>query len=110
MSNKKIFLELIDDLTGHDTVTLSLEGFGVTTYTTREIYNAISSQIRAWISVTDRMPEADPDTKYLVCARTKSGYRSINLAWYDGSFWHGMGSMAGVTHWMPLPDLPEVEA
>ncbi len=63
----------------------------------------------AWISISRYRPEADSDTKYLVCCRTAKGLRSINLAWFDGSFWHGMGSMAGVTHWMPLPDLPEVE-
>lgn len=64
----------------------------------------------SWISAFDKLPEADSDTKYLVCCKTVKGLRSINLAWFDGSFWHGMGSMAGVTHWMPLPDLPEVGA
>lgn len=62
-----------------------------------------------WIPVTERLPEADPDTKYLVACKTKSGRQSINMAWFDGRFWHGMGSMAGVTHWMPLPDPPEVQ-
>jgi len=61
-----------------------------------------------WISISQYRPEADSDTKYLVCCRTAKGLRSINLAWFDGRDWHGMGSMAGVTHWMPLPDLPEV--
>lgn len=61
-----------------------------------------------WISVTEKLPEADSNMKYIVCCRTVKGIRSINMAWYDGRFWHGMGSMSGVTHWMPLPELPEL--
>lgn len=58
-----------------------------------------------WISVSDFLPAAG--VRVLVATKPKKGPRSINLAyWLDGSF-HGMGSMAGVTHWMPLPDLPE---
>lgn len=63
-----------------------------------------------WISITDRHPKPDNNIKYLVCCRTAKGLRSINLAWFDGAYWHGMGSMSGVTHWMPLPELPEVNS
>ncbi len=59
-----------------------------------------------WINTTDRLPEPG-DIKYLVCCRTAKGLRSINMAWFDGHTWHGMGSMANVTHWMILPDLPD---
>ena len=59
-----------------------------------------------WISVKDRLPETD-EVKYIVACKTKSGIRSINMAWFDGQFWHGMGSMAGVTHWMQPPEFPE---
>jgi hypothetical protein len=62
-----------------------------------------------WISVTKKLPEPDSNTKYLVCCRTTKGLRSINIAWFDGSFWYSMGSMAVVTHWVPLPELPEGE-
>ncbi len=61
----------------------------------------------SWISVTDRTPEDDEIV--LVVCKAKNGNRSVNRAFYDGAFWHGSGSMAGVTHWMPLPDLPEEE-
>ena len=56
-----------------------------------------------WINVEDRLPE-DED-KYLVTCQTKSGRKSINLAWCDSSgIWHGMGGMAGVIAWMELPE------
>ena len=59
-----------------------------------------------WISVEERLPEHED--RVLVACRTKKGAQSINLAYYSDGFWHGQGSMSGVTHWMPLPDLPEV--
>lgn len=61
-----------------------------------------------WISTADRLPTPDYSLKHIVCCQTKAGHRSINLAWFDGQSWHGTGSMANVTHWMPLPELPEV--
>ena len=76
-------------------------------YESAELAPTVEPPRGAWISVTRSLPEPG-DTKYLVCCRTAKGLRSINMAWFDGTFWHGMGSMAGVTHWMPLPDLPEV--
>lgn len=54
-----------------------------------------------WIPVTERLP--DPDVMVLVSTKAKSGTRSVNRAYCDGCFWHGSGSMAGVTAWMPLP-------
>lgn len=63
-------------------------------------------EVQRWIPVTERLPESDADTKYLVTCKTKSGRQNINMAWFDGALWHGMGSMSGVTHWMPLPPLP----
>lgn len=62
-------------------------------------------QNNGWISVKDRLPE--DDTMQLVVAKAKNGNRSINRAWHDRQGWHGSGSMAGVTHWRPLPELPE---
>lgn len=53
-----------------------------------------------------KQPPKDEEMK-LVVAETKSGIRSINRAYYMGGSWHGSGSMAGVTHWRELPELPE---
>ena len=61
-----------------------------------------------WIDVKERLPL--PDMRVLVCCKTQKGVRSINLAYQVNGFWHGNGSMAGVTHWMRLPELPEKEA
>ncbi len=58
-----------------------------------------------WIKIEDRLPEGD-DMK-LVYAVTKNGTGSVNRAWFDGKTWHGSGSMAGVTHWMELPEPPD---
>ena len=58
-----------------------------------------------WISVKDRLP--DDERRVLVSCRTKKGQQSVNLAYYWNGYWHGQGSMAGVTHWMPLPEPPK---
>lgn len=55
-----------------------------------------------WIPVTEALP--DDDDLVLVTCQSKNGTRSVNRAYYDGQFWHGSGSMAGVTAWMPLPE------
>lgn len=63
--------------------------------------------LNGWISVKDRLPE--DDKRVIVCCQNKKGLQNINMAYQVKGFWHGNGSMAGVTHWQPLPELPEVE-
>ena len=60
-----------------------------------------------WVPTAERLPEED--RRVLVACRTKKGVQSVNLAYFWNGCWHGQGSMAGVTHWMPLPDAPEVK-
>lgn len=74
------------------------------------IFSAPTIEIvqQTWISVKERLPE--DEEKYLVCCCTVKGIKGINLAWFDGAYWHGMGSMSRVTHWMQLPKLPEVNS
>ena len=55
-----------------------------------------------WIPVEERLPETDEIV--LVSCRTKKGTASVNRAYYDGTSWHGSGSMSGVVAWMPLPE------
>ncbi len=55
-----------------------------------------------WIPVDERLPE--DERMVLVTCQTKKGIRSTNRAYYDGKFWHGSGSMSGVTAWQPLPE------
>ena len=59
-----------------------------------------------WISVKERLPESNE--RVLVVCRTKKGVQTVNLAYCDDNgHWHGQGSMAGVTHWQPLPEVPK---
>ena len=60
-----------------------------------------------WIPVTERLP--DTEDRVLVCCKTKKGLQTINMAYLFNGTWHGQGSMSGVTHWMPLPELPKGE-
>ena len=62
-----------------------------------------------WISVEERLPEKDKD---VMCYSNKNGghmffgYRGwISGEWMEGGSLH----IGDVTHWMPLPDAPEVE-
>ena len=64
-----------------------------------------------WIPTEQVLPPPDSNVRHLVVCEAKNGYRSINLAWIDDKgTWHGMGSFAKVTHWMPLPPLPYKDA
>ena len=62
-----------------------------------------------WISVEERLPEKDKD---VLCYSNKNGghlffgYRGyISGEWMEGGSLH----IGDVTHWMPLPEPPEVE-
>lgn len=74
---------------------------------------AWGSQSR-WISVKDRLPEVGSETlvvrsipghtKPVIARRLEDG---PNVWWYcSDAIWCGLES---VTHWMPLPELPEEE-
>ena len=65
------------------------------------IEKAINS-VPGWIPVMERLPETDD--MMLVTAKTQKGQRNVNRAYYSNGFWHGSGSMANVTAWMPLPE------
>ena len=67
-----------------------------------------------WISVKDRLPEIGKDV--LICdinhlgVPIAVGKYSPDPNWSDwetdADFWQGTGDLE-VTHWMPLPELPE---
>ena len=69
-----------------------------------EIVENESAHTRQWISVKDRIP---PDQEeVLVCTLSKNGVQNIDKGyWAIDHFIHRGRSQ--VTHWMPLPELPE---
>ena len=62
------------------------------------------------VSVEDRLPEKAG--VYMTCiAAEDPDVRVVDTAWYDQDrkTWLDAGRYRKVTHWMPLPDVPEVE-
>ena len=57
-----------------------------------------------WIRVEEKTPEDQEEV--LVCTRSKNGNRNIDKGYWNGDRFVHRGT-AKVTHWMPLPDLPE---
>ena len=66
---------------------------------------AVNRVASPWISVEERLPETDEHV--LCCTRTKKGTANVVIGyWMDGMWRCGMNS--NVTHWMPLPEVPDV--
>jgi hypothetical protein len=86
-------------------------------WNTRPIEDELRARIaelegeRRWIPVSERLPEVyrDEDGEFipfLVCENDKDcPYRAL----YDGLNWGDGMFVADVTHWMPLPEPPEVQ-
>ena len=64
-----------------------------------------------WISVDERLPDREwgdesADVLIVVIGHIMVGtYNHLNKRWHDNA---GYRIERGVTHWCPLPDLPEV--
>lgn len=61
------------------------------------------SSVIIWNNSAEILP--NNDDKMLVITETKKGIRQLNIAYFDGQFWHGMGSMSNVIAWAYIPDL-----
>ena len=68
------------------------------------IVDAQPTELR-WIRSEDRVPETPGF--YLVTKRQRSGQLIIAIGHYSGISWSGSGNFTDVTHWMPLPEVPE---
>ena len=68
-----------------------------------EDYLCLFRSVIVWHNAAFILP--NNDDKMLVITETKKGVRQINIAYYDGQFWHGMGSMSNVIAWAYMPDV-----
>ena len=68
-----------------------------------------------WISVEDRLPEAYETVLFTGVNKYGNRYRTQRGYYCGGDVWYseivpGKKVVNGVTHWMPLPEPPEVKA
>lgn len=74
----------------------------------------LRGQVPRWISVTERLPETESwgaSKVVLGIIQNESGYPPPNpcfCVYLGNQQWTIRGRMATITHWMPLPELPEV--
>lgn len=70
-------------------------------------------QMPQWISVTERLPEVwrNDETAELVNYIIYSPYFGVDIGSYhaEAKTWLCMALPCTVTHWMPLPEPPEVD-
>lgn len=67
----------------------------------------IFTNVIYWNNPNEILP--NNDDKMLVITETKKGIRQINIAYFDGQFWHGMGSMSKVIAWAYMPDVSRLK-
>ena len=76
-----------------------------------EAERAALREKQRWIPVTERLPERDVQVLGWYKDNPFSQYRPEVVAW-NGNGWvfvYAHRYVTNVTHWMPLPDAPEVE-
>ena len=65
-----------------------------------------------WISVKDRLPEKEKEV-LVYWTNTSQCKRHYEIIYYTGDHWFCLDDKVRpwikVTHWMPLPEPPEVE-
>ena len=58
-----------------------------------------------WIPVSERLPENND--RVLCTMVAEDSVEFVDTSWHDGDDWWEVG-LCEVTHWMPLPEPPEV--
>lgn len=71
------------------------------------------AQVPRWIPVEERLPEVQSwgaSTVVLGLIKSENEPYDLTLCVYcDNGIWSMPGRYVAITHWMPLPDRPEVE-
>ena len=83
----------------------------------RQTINIRGEEMTEWISVEDRLPDRDTiGKKYLIwfIPLSENSTPSIAFGYWQGGWWIVPSATVGIdeykiTHWMPLPDPPEVK-
>lgn len=77
---------------------------------------AVAQEKTRWVPVEEKLPDHHEHDYVLVCATEKTekiDYRNaVTMAFLDGKHFIDVEAdciLEGVTHWMPLPEGPEVE-
>ncbi len=68
----------------------------------------LQAEVPRWIPVTERLPEMSQN---VLVANKRGKIYDIDKAWWNGMYFDRCGKKPyfNVSHWMPLPDAPEVE-
>lgn len=70
------------------------------------IEKAVNDTPNAWINADYVVPANDDHV--LCCTRTKAGRQNVVIGYYMDGMWR-CGMNSNVTHWMPLPEVPECD-
>lgn len=72
-------------------------------------WNDAVEAIPRWIPVEERLPEDGKNV--LIFVSTMSSWWHVEVDWRTGNSWHNNAETDWnkITHWMPLPEPPEVE-
>lgn len=75
--------------------------------------SVISGLPSPWVSVEDRHPDLLEDVLMAVRADDDHDDDYVTVGWYadngERDWWTCVDDSESVSHWMPLPDVPEVE-
>ena len=82
-------------------------------WNTRPIEDALQARIPQWISVKDRLPEDGDEVLFFVMDWVMKGKYCKQVPQWEAylsggsAHYHKNNGIEHVTHWMPLPELPE---
>ena len=69
----------------------------------------LEARVQKWISVEDRLPDDNTVTLVFIRNSKKFDFFTIDTQAYIGGHWNGVFPPWEVTHWMPMPKMPNEE-